>query len=319
MNFTTEALSEFLSGECMNIGCQRVYWYKKSATDPSYCSRHYIIQRNRQCNKLMVEFKIPKENAEERIDASGETFNFICQEVDLICNEMLPETTLSECSQFKCAAEYCNNEIDCDSFVFCSFHRNAQTVLSMVNCYRSKISHYNMINESDFVDYTEIDHFDVIDSNFHSFNDRYDYMMGLVKIKYPFQLEEQPEAWIQRLLLVLNAVPSMVIQFIDSAFGIEMKCAELSRVREYPIFIVDSIALLLQCVQDVVIGNRIQIENGILFTLSIINEMKRLRNPSTPTKSKSFNPYSMKRTKETKKVISPIIKKRPYKQRKAKK
>ena len=120
-----------------------------------------------------------------------------------------------------------------------------------------------------------VDHLHVIDG-FTSFVERYAYIHTLQELKYPFKDEDQPEAWIQRLLVCKEATPGSIVELIERMFGIDLICREASELHQYPIKIVDAIGMFLNDIQDHrEIENYKEIEMNTLLTIINLQGQKK--------------------------------------------
>lgn len=115
-----------------------------------------------------------------------------------------------------------------------------------------------------------IDHLSTIDA-MGSFVERCNYIQELVNDGYPFHLEDQPEAWIQRLVLMDYAIPLVVLNYIDQLFGRNAICMEASLMYEYPIHIIDSLRMLMHVIRDSHLDNRTHIENNIFHVILLLH------------------------------------------------
>ena len=86
-----------------------------------------------------------------------------------------------------------------------------------------------------------MDYLDVID-RIPIFKRRYNLCLSLLRKGYDFKNEQQPEAWIQRLIYIPNSNPRNVCTFIVKAFGINGECKELSTLYGYPITVLEAVS-----------------------------------------------------------------------------
>lgn len=114
-----------------------------------------------------------------------------------------------------------------------------------------------------------IDHLATLDL-FETFDERCNYILCLIDHDYPFALEEQPEAWIQRLISMKEANPKIIVSIIKKIFGKDFICVEASEISGYQIFLVDTLGMFLDEIQDVEFENRIKIENNIINTMILL-------------------------------------------------
>lgn len=114
-----------------------------------------------------------------------------------------------------------------------------------------------------------VDHLSAIDT-LETFNQRCSYMQTLINDNYPFYLEEQPEAWVQRLIVAQASIPIIVVDYIDRTFGRNMICMEASEINGYPTHIIDTLGMFLETIQDNNILDRNTIEDVIIRTIILL-------------------------------------------------
>ena len=118
----------------------------------------------------------------------------------------------------------------------------------------------------------EMDHFAALDA-IPTFVGRCRYIQNLIDSEFQFELEDQPEAWIQRLVIMEYAIPMVVVNYIDQMFGRKIICTEASFINGYSVYIVDTLGMLLNGIQDIEFLNRNQIENNIIRTIHILKDI----------------------------------------------
>ena len=111
-----------------------------------------------------------------------------------------------------------------------------------------------------------IDPLAIIDT-LETFDERCDYIELLSENEYPFWLEEQPEAWVQRLISKSDAESNKIVNIIIKVFGKDFICIEASAISGYPVYLVDTIGMFLNEIQDIHFDDRISIENTIIHTM----------------------------------------------------
>lgn len=108
-----------------------------------------------------------------------------------------------------------------------------------------------------------VDHISAIDT-IDSFIVRCCYIESLLTTDYPFDLEEQPDAWVQRLLIMETAVPSIIAQLINKTFGKKRICIEASKIYGYPIYLPDMIEMfILEIIDEEIPYKKILISNAL--------------------------------------------------------
>lgn len=112
----------------------------------------------------------------------------------------------------------------------------------------------------------QIDHLTALDA-LTSFVERCNYIQNLIENGYPFEDEEQPEAWIQRLILAKYSMCGITVSYIHTLFGGNRICVEASNLYGYPVYIIDAIGMLLEAIQDVEIEDRNHVEKVIIDTI----------------------------------------------------
>lgn len=99
------------------------------------------------------------------------------------------------------------------------------------------------------------------------------FMCDMKADDFKFELESQPEAWIQYLILdrnldnQLSLHPGSIAECIKYIFGVNMICAEISEIHQYQINILDALVLQLRFNQSYAYYNY-DIENQILAVMN---------------------------------------------------
>ena len=107
---------------------------------------------------------------------------------------------------------------------------------------------------------------------FETFKERCSYLEEMINVGFPFYLEEQPEAWIQRLIEMHDALPEVIVSIIIRSFGCNRICKDISKLYDYPIRIPEAIGMYLNAIQDVEIEHRNIIEKNIITVIMLIKE-----------------------------------------------
>jgi hypothetical protein len=91
---------------------------------------------------------------------------------------------------------------------------------------------------------SNVDHLMTI-SLMATFVERMHYVNGLLNEGYLFDFEEQPEAWVQRLVVAPGVNPLQITTFVQDAFGSNIICSEMSELYGYPITLIDALKTFL--------------------------------------------------------------------------
>jgi hypothetical protein len=89
-----------------------------------------------------------------------------------------------------------------------------------------------------------VDHLMTI-SLMSTFAERMNYANRLLSDGYLFDFEDQPEAWVQRLVVAPGVNPLQIITFIRGAFGGNTVCSEMSELYGYTITLLDALKTFL--------------------------------------------------------------------------
>lgn len=108
-----------------------------------------------------------------------------------------------------------------------------------------------------------VDHLSSIEA-LNSFAERCCYIQELIDDDYPFHLEDQPEAWVQRLIFSKYSIAGITCCYINAMFGGNTICSEASSIGGYPVDLIDSLSMLLDEIQDIEIEDRTHIEKNII-------------------------------------------------------
>ena len=109
----------------------------------------------------------------------------------------------------------------------------------------------------------DLDHLAVLNV-LETFSDQCDYIQKLLNVEYPFKAEDQPEAWVQRLILSKNSNSKGILSLIRKMFGGNINCSEASEVCGYPIDLIEQLGMMLDEIQDIYIDDRNEVEIKIL-------------------------------------------------------
>ena len=116
-----------------------------------------------------------------------------------------------------------------------------------------------------------IDHLATVDC-LSTFDQRYDLLNQIAVSGYQFRDDDQPESWIQRLLIMPDANPELIAHFIKTVFGYTMICKDKSLIYEYDVTIADALGEFLDAIQDCGIEFRDTVEQNIIKVIRIINQ-----------------------------------------------
>ena len=108
-----------------------------------------------------------------------------------------------------------------------------------------------------------VDHLSALNA-LQTFSDQCDYIQKLLNLEYPFKAEDQPEAWVQRLILSKNSKSKDLVVLIVKMFGGNINCREASEVCGYPIDLIEQLGMMLDEIQDIYIEDRNEIEIKII-------------------------------------------------------
>lgn len=124
-----------------------------------------------------------------------------------------------------------------------------------------------------------IDHFANLDG-LDSFVERFTYIHILTEWRFPFKLERQPEAWIQRLLICKDAVPAIVVELIDTMFGRNAICRDMSEIYDYPITVIGATETFMNGLIQKYPKRFEKVIPNIEDTLALLrNEQPKMRRP----------------------------------------
>jgi hypothetical protein len=109
-----------------------------------------------------------------------------------------------------------------------------------------------------------------------TFSDRMQYVNTLLAGGYLFDFEDQPEAWVQRLVVAPDSNPIQIAAFVDAAFGRSFICQELSALYGCNITLIDALKMFLYRVEHRDAHRLETIRACLLMLITYIN-FKRTR------------------------------------------